>query len=184
MRGRCGPTVRRLPAKTAVLPAVWACGLGRTLLGVEIRNAYWRQFHAMRAQAFNRATVFPGEPTAKPLHIWTARSSQGDFCLRIFRRWGPSGSRSPCYRGGSSNGWLRRRWQLQKDFHVGGLQPGDLVPHLILSGGKLLNGLLQQRQTLRHLLHLLRVEGGATVGTTVSGAVCMAGAGMFSTTGG
>jgi hypothetical protein len=27
------------PAKTAVLP-VWACGLGRTLLGVEISNAY------------------------------------------------------------------------------------------------------------------------------------------------
>ena len=41
------------PAKTAVLP-VLACGLGRTLLGVEVRNAYWRQFHAMRVQAFMR----------------------------------------------------------------------------------------------------------------------------------
>jgi hypothetical protein len=46
---------------------------------VEIRIACWRQFHAMRAQAFNHATVFPKGPTAKLLHIWTARSSQGGF---------------------------------------------------------------------------------------------------------
>ena len=131
------------PAKTGVLP-VWACGLGRTLLAVEVRNAYWRQFHAMRVQAFN-TTVFPRDSTAKPLHIRTAISSQGDLCLRIHGRWGPFGSRSPRYRGGSSNGWRRRRWQLQKDFHVGGLQPGDLVRHLVLSAGKLLHGLPQQR---------------------------------------
>ena len=105
---------------------VWACGLQRTLLGgavVEIRIAYWRQFHAMRAQAFNHATVFPGDPTAKPLHIRTARSSQGAFwdsmangqagrcwgcILRIFRTRGSSGSRSPRCRGGSSGGWRRR----------------------------------------------------------------------------
>ena len=39
-----------------VLP-VWACGLGRTLLAAEVRNAYWRQLHAMRVQAFIHATV-------------------------------------------------------------------------------------------------------------------------------
>jgi hypothetical protein len=74
----------------------------------------------MRAQAFNHATVFPNDPTAKLLHIRTARSSQGAFygimangqagrcrgcILRIFRMWGgPSANRSPRYRGGSSNG--------------------------------------------------------------------------------
>jgi hypothetical protein len=123
---------------------VWACGLRRTLLGggvhrhfVEIRIACWRQFLAMRVQAFNHATVFPRDTTAKPLHIRTARSSQGAFCcsmaygqagrcwgciLRIFRRWGPSGSRSPRCRGGSSNGWRRRRlWDLNENFLVGGL---------------------------------------------------------------
>jgi hypothetical protein len=52
------------PAKTAVLP-VWTCGLGRTLLAVEVRNAYWRQFHGMRVQAFSHATVFPRDSTAK-----------------------------------------------------------------------------------------------------------------------
>ncbi len=114
----------------------------------------------MRAQAFNHATVSPGEPTAKPLHIRTARSSQGDFCLRIFRRWGPSGSRSPRYRGCSSNGWRRRRWELQKDFHLGSLEPGYLVRHLVLSAGKLLRALLKRSQTARHLLHLLGVNGG------------------------
>ena len=96
---------------------------------VEIRIACWRQFHAMRAQAFNHVTVFDGDPTAKPLHIRTARSSQGEAgrcwgcILRIFRRWGPSGSRSPRYRGGSSNGWRRRRlWDhLNENFLVGGL---------------------------------------------------------------
>jgi hypothetical protein len=34
----------------------------------------------MRAQAFNHANVFPRDPTAKPLHLGTARSSQGAFC--------------------------------------------------------------------------------------------------------
>ena len=111
-----GGAMVSVPAKTRVLP-VWACGLGRTLLAVEVRNAYWRQFHAMRVQAFIHAIVFPRGSTAKPLHIRTAISSQGDLCLRIRRRWGPSRSRSPRYRGGSSNGWRRRRsWNL-----VGGL---------------------------------------------------------------
>src|SRR5690348_5704796 len=64
-------------AKTAVLP-VWTCGLGRTVLAVEVRNAYWRQFHATRVQAFNHATVFPRDSTAKPLHIRAAISSQGE----------------------------------------------------------------------------------------------------------
>jgi hypothetical protein len=124
------------PAKTGVLP-VWACGLGRTLLAVEVRNAYWRQFHAMRVQAFNHATVFPRDSTAKPLHIRTAISSQGDLCLRIRRRWGRSGSRSPRYRGGSSNRWRRsRRWgDLRKDFPVCGFQSGNLAHHLVLTGG-------------------------------------------------
>src|SRR4029077_13432630 len=132
------------PAKTAVLP-VLACGLGRTLLAVEVRNAYWRQFHAMRVQAFN-TTVFPRDSTAKPLHIRTAISSQGDLCLRIRRRWGPSGSRSPRYRGGSSNGWRRRRrWgDLRKDFPVCGFQSGYLAHHLVLTGGELLHSLPQR----------------------------------------
>lgn len=135
-------TVAPVPATTAVLP-VWACGLRPTLLVgavhrhfVEIRIACWRQFRAMRAQAFNHVTVFPGDPTAKPLRIGTARSSQGAVCysmgngqagrcwgciLHIFRRWGPSGSRSPRYRGGS-NGWRRRRlWDLNENFLVDGL---------------------------------------------------------------
>src|SRR6516225_924047 len=95
---------------------------------VKIRLACWRQFHAMRAQAFNHVTVFDEDPTAKPLHIRTTRSSQGEAgrcwgcILRIFRRWSPSGSRSPRYRGGSSNGWRRRRlWDLNENFLVGGL---------------------------------------------------------------
>jgi hypothetical protein len=85
----------------------------------------------MRAQAFNHATVFPNDPTAKLLHIRTARSSQGGFyyimangqagrcrgcILRIFRMWGPSANRSPRYRGGSSNGWRRRLWDLNENF--------------------------------------------------------------------
>ena len=116
-----GGAVVLVPAKTGVLP-VWACGLGRTLLAVEVRNAYWRQFHAMRVQAFIHATVFPRGSTAKPLRIRTAISSQGDLCLHIRRRWGPSGSRSPRYRGGSSNGWRRRRlWDPTENFLVGGL---------------------------------------------------------------
>jgi hypothetical protein len=75
-RRRCGWTVSR-----------WRHGFRRTFLrGVshrhflEKRIARWRQFHAMRAQAFNDATVFPGDPTAKTLHIRTARGSQGAFC--------------------------------------------------------------------------------------------------------
>ena len=113
-------------ATTAVLP-VWVCNLRRTLLRgpvhrhfVEIRIACWRQFHAMRAQAFNHATVFPKDPTAKLLHIRTARSSQGTSyyimangqagrcrgcILRIFRMWGPSANRSPHYRGGQQQ-WV------------------------------------------------------------------------------
>jgi hypothetical protein len=139
-----GGAVVLVPAKTGVLP-VWACGLGRTLLAVEVRNAYWRQFHAMRVQAFN-TTVFPRDSTAKPLHIRTAISSQGDLCLRIRRRWGPSGSRSPRYRGGSSNGWRRRRrWgDLRKDFPVCGFQSGYLAHHLVLTGGELLHSLPQR----------------------------------------
>jgi hypothetical protein len=73
----------------------------------------------MRAQAFNHATVFPKGPTAKLLHIWTARSSQGGFyyivangkagrgrgcILRIFGR-GLSANRSPRSSGDSSNGY-------------------------------------------------------------------------------
>ena len=71
-----------------VLP-VWACGLGRTLLAVEVRNAYWRQFHAMRVQAFNHATVFPRDSTAKPLHIRTAISSQGGPLFAYSPKVGP-----------------------------------------------------------------------------------------------
>jgi len=37
----------------------------------------------MRVQAFNHATVFPRDTTAKPLHIRTARSSQGAFCYSM-----------------------------------------------------------------------------------------------------
>ena len=134
-----------VPAKTGVLP-VWARGLGRTSLAVEVRNAYWRQFHAMRAQAFIHAIVFPRGSTAKPLHIRTAISSQGDLWLRIRRRWGPSGSRSPRYRGGSSNGWRRsRRWNdLRKDFPVCGFQSGYLAHHPVLTGGELLHSLPQR----------------------------------------
>src|SRR6516165_4515104 len=134
-----------VPAKTGVLP-VWACGLWRTLLAVEVRNAYWRQFHAMRVQAFIHATVFPRGSTAELLHIRAAISSQGDLCLRIRRRWGPSRSRSPRYRGGSSNGWRRsRRWgDLRKDFPVCGFQFGYLAHHLVLTGGELLHSLPQR----------------------------------------
>ena len=117
-----GGAVVLVPAKTGLLP-VWACGLGRTLLAVEVRNAYWRQFHAMRVQAFN-TTVFPRDSTAKPLHIRTTRSSKGeagrcwDCILRIFRRWGHSGRNH----GGSSNGWRRRRlWDLNENCLIGGL---------------------------------------------------------------
>jgi hypothetical protein len=76
----------------------------------------------MRVQAFNHATVFPRDTTAKPLHIRTARSSQCCI-LRILRRRGPSGSRLPRYCGCSSNGWWRRRrlWDLNENFPVGGL---------------------------------------------------------------
>src|SRR6516165_2457968 len=141
-------TVALVPATRAVL-LVWAW-FGRGLGGavhrhfVEIRIACWRQFHAMRAQAFNHVTVFDGDPTAKPLYIRTARSSQGeagrcwDCILRIFRMWGPSGSRSPRYRGGSSNGWRRRRlWDLNE-------KPIDLARHLVLTGGDLRDGLPQR----------------------------------------
>jgi hypothetical protein len=46
-------------------------GLGGALRRrfLEIRIACWRQFHAMRAQAFKHVTVFDVDPTAKPSHI-------------------------------------------------------------------------------------------------------------------
>jgi PAS domain-containing protein len=44
--------------------------------------------------------------------------------------------------------------------HYLGLHLDDLTFHLVLTGGDLLDGLPQCCETLRHLLHLRRVEGG------------------------
>ena len=56
--------------------------------------------------------------------------------------------------------WGRRRWDHPgKNFLVGGLQPSHFTPKLFLSGSKLPNGLPQLVKALRHLLHLLRVDG-------------------------
>src|SRR4029077_8743952 len=52
------------------------------------------------------------------------------------------------------------RWDLRKNFQVGGLQPSHLALHLVLSGSEPLNGLPQRVESLRHLLRPLRVEGG------------------------
>ena len=149
--GKPVSTVALAPATTAVLP-VWVCGLRRSLLGgpvyrhfVEIRIACCRQFHAMRAQAFNHATVFPKDSTAKLLHIRTTRSSQGasyyimangqagrcrGCILCIFRMWGPSANSSPRYRGGSSNGWWRRLWILTRISATAPCSPSILRPIL------------------------------------------------------
>ena len=64
-------------------------------------------------------------------------------------------------RGGSGGTEGRRRGDHPgKNFLVGGLQPSHLTPNLFLSGGEPLNGLSQPVEALRHLLRLLRVEGG------------------------
>jgi hypothetical protein len=60
-------------------------------------------------------------------------------------------------RGGT--GGRRRRWDPGKNFLVGGLQPSHFTPKLFLSGSELPNGLPQLVEALRHLLHLLRVDG-------------------------
>jgi len=53
---------------------------------------------------------------------------------------------------GSSGPWRRGRWDLLKDFLVGGLKPTDLVRHLVLTGGELLDGLSNTRELLLHHL--------------------------------
>jgi hypothetical protein len=53
---------------------------------------------------------------------------------------------------GGSGSRRRRRWDLLKDLLVGGLQSADLVRHLVLTGGELLDGLSNSRELLRHRL--------------------------------
>jgi hypothetical protein len=61
-----------------------------------------------------------------------------------------------------------RRWDLLKDFRVGGLQLGYLAHHLVLTGGELLDGfsnvgklpldgLSQRGDIRRYLLSLLQI---------------------------
>jgi hypothetical protein len=67
---------------------------------------------------------------------------------------------------GRSDGW-RRRWDLLKDFLAGGLQPGDgglqpsdLVRHLVLTGRDPIDGLPQRGEIRCYLMHLLRIDRG------------------------
>jgi hypothetical protein len=57
-------------------------------------------------------------------------------------------------------GQRRRRGNPIQDFRIGGLQRCNLVRHLVLRGGELLDALLKRGQTARYLLHLLGVNGG------------------------
>jgi hypothetical protein len=52
----------------------------------------------------------------------------------------------------------RRRWNLQKHFHVGDQQVVNLGRHLCLVGGDLLDDLPQRGEVYGYLLHLLGVE--------------------------
>ena len=58
----------------------------------------------MRVQTFNHATVFPKDPTAKLLHIWTARSSQGGFYYIMANGQGGSEQSNSC------SGFAQHRW--------------------------------------------------------------------------
>src|SRR5262252_6636110 len=53
-----------------------------------------------------------------------------------------------------------RIWHLQKYVHEVGLQPGHLTRHPVLTSGELPDDFPQRCETLRHLLQLLRVDGG------------------------
>jgi hypothetical protein len=89
----------------------------------------------------------------------------------------------------------RRRWDFLKNFHLGGLWL-NLARHLVLTGGKLLDGCshvgkmpldgLSHRGNIRlYLLYCRELREGAAgaFGATVSGAACATGTALFSTTG-
>src|SRR4029077_9397191 len=83
--------------------------------------------------------------------LWVRRQCGGWCPLRRHRRGLPLG-------GGG--GLRRRRWDLRKNFQVSGLEPSHLALHLVLSASEPLNGLQQRVEALRHLLRLLRIDGG------------------------
>src|SRR4029077_17574945 len=97
------------------------------------------------------------------LLLWVGRQRGG---------WCPLGRhRRGLARGGSGGTEGRRRWNLGKNFLVGGLQPSHLTRNLFLSrrkmtrnlflsGSKPPNGLPYLVEALHHLFRLLRVEGG------------------------
>ena len=107
------------------------------------------EFEARRERAIQIAidSRLGGDATL----LWVGRQ-RGSWCP-LRHRWGLA-------RGGRGGTGGRRRWDLGKNFLVGGLQPSHLTPNLFLSGSKPPNGLPQLVEALRHLLRLLRVEGG------------------------
>jgi hypothetical protein len=59
---------------------------------------------------------------------------------------------------GGCGGLRRWLWDFKKYFRDGGLQPGDVTRHRVLTAGKFLKGFPHPCETLRYLLHLRRVE--------------------------
>jgi hypothetical protein len=101
------------------------------------------------AEAMRSEVCFRG---SAPTLLWVRRQRGGWCPLRRHRR--------GLARGGSGGTEGRRRGDPRKNFLVGGLQPSHLTPNLFLSGSEPPNGLPQLVEALRHLLRLLRVEGG------------------------
>jgi hypothetical protein len=79
--------------------------------------------------------------------------------VRSVRRFGAGGGRAGVdLRERAAGGLRRRRWNLQKHFHVGDQQVVNLGRHLCLVGGDLLDDLPQRGEVYGYLLHLLGVE--------------------------
>jgi hypothetical protein len=77
--------------------------------------------------------------------------------VRSVRRFG-GGRAGVDLRERAAGGLRRRRWNLQKHFHVGDQQVVNLGRHLCLVGGDLLDDLPQRGEVYGYLLHLLGVE--------------------------